>query len=148
MLINSVIEGTTVAVLKSTLTLTDTTFVDVLSVYLQPNCTYYISSEFSSGSNGEGIQVKFSYSGTYASYAGVADMTNSGGTSLNPRVYVQAPTDVHGFSDAVDDWVSVKANIVTSAGGILVLRLAKNSVGANDTAIRPGSWLKCEKIAG
>lgn len=148
MLTNSVIEGTTVAVLKSTLNLTSTTFVDVLSIYLQPNCLYYISSEFATGSNGEGVQVKFSYSGTYATYSGVTDMSNSAGTSLNPRVFATAPTDVHGFSDAVDDWVSVKANIVTSAGGILVLRLAKNSVGANDTTIRPGSWLKCEKIAG
>lgn len=112
-------------------TATSTTYIDSgLSIVLAPNSTYYITSATANTSNGDGIRLKYLYSGTIVDgrlFYGTAAAECAVGDEI--------------ISTTVDGIVFVTGIIRTGTAGKFYIQFAKYTDVGTDTPIIPGSYL-------
>lgn len=121
---------------STTVTATSTTLVESgIALSLAANTTYYINSVTYNNSNGDGIKLKYYYTGT------IVDGTLFSVGYLNSSAEPLSVTGGVLVNTSVDGIIKVEGIIRTGSVGILSLQFAKATDVGSDTPLQPGSFL-------
>lgn len=138
-MLDSGLPSTTYSYLGTSFSLTTQTLTSTgVSVALEPNSTYEISVTFTSTDNGDNLQFKLAYSGTFTQQGLFYD-TTSGAVGQFSTASTYTPTS--------EDCVTVWGIVRTSTGGKLTLQARKNTLLSGDaTLITSGAHMIARKL--
>ena len=124
----------------TTVTATSTTLIESgLAVVLSANTTYHINSVTYNTANGDGIKLKYAYSGTVVDGAMLFTNYATGTAEATAINATLADTGVDGV-------IKVEGIVRTGSAGKLSLQFAKYTDTTDDTPLQPGSFIVATPI--